>query len=147
MQAWPKLYPQIQGYFFDEQFSGQDKVAQYEKFFHAAHIYVKSPILYSNPGTECVEDYVRLSTSLTEVIFENNKNVDSYLRPAWATKYKPHNFAAIAWGLATVEHMKTWVARAKILGVGTVFVTDNMAAANPYIGLPTYWADLLKTAK
>lgn len=86
--AWPSRYPQISGFFLDEQASSAAKTDHYGKIYD----YIKSQhpgfAVYSNPGALCDAAYVTRPGTDTACLFENKARVRS-LCPSWLGRNVP----------------------------------------------------------
>lgn len=134
--AWPSRYPQISGFFLDEQASSAAKTDHYGKIYD----YIKSQhpgfAVYSNPGALCDAAYVTRPGTDTACLFENKQGFAAFVRPGWAAMFPSDRLAALAYSVKQPEKMKQFFKRAQAQGIGYFYVTDR-AGANPWNGLPT----------
>ncbi len=140
VDRWLRLYPQIHGIFFDEQASGADQAGYYA----ALHAHVRKErklrLAVTNPGTVCAEAYLARPAADVACLFEGADGFGAWKPPAWAKKYGPRRFAALAYKVVGVEQMRKYVGAAAEKGVGWLYVTDA-AGANPWDRLPAYWEE------
>jgi hypothetical protein len=138
IDRWLDLYPQIRGFFFDEQTSDAAKVGYYTDL--AAHARAARPgaLIVANPGTNCDESYVASRTSDVVCLFENGRGFDRFRPPPWSATYEPGRFAAIPYAIPEAEAMRRTLRELVARRIGVVYVTDD-SGANPYDRLPRYW--------
>jgi hypothetical protein len=146
IDAWPVRYPQINGFFLDEQASAAAKIDHYGHIYD----YIKSQrpgyAVFSNPGTLCDSGFLTRPATDTACLFENKQGFATYVRPAWASMLPGSRSAALAYSVKQPDKMKQFFKRAQAQGVGYFYVTDR-AGANPWDGLPTYWQQEVATVK
>ena len=58
VDRWVRLYPGVQGIFFDEQASAADRVDYYAALYEYARKQRGLRLVVSNPGTTCAEEYL-----------------------------------------------------------------------------------------
>lgn len=143
MDLWPRLYPQIRGFFLDEQASDPAKLALYEDLSAHGRKVLPGGKTVANPGTICDEAYIARKTSDVACLFEHFQGYDAFRPPAWAAKYEPGRFAVIPYAIDGVEGMRRAIRDAASRRIGWIFVTDHRGA-NPYDRLPSYWEDEVK---
>jgi hypothetical protein len=138
IDRWISLYPQIRGFFFDEQASNVTKIGYYSDL--AAYARSKSPgaQIVANPGTTCDEAYIDRKTSDVACLFENTGGMENYNAPAWAKRYPSSRFAVIPYAITPVSTMRQIVQKSATKRYGVVYVTDGNGQ-NPYDRLPSYW--------
>jgi hypothetical protein len=146
IDVWPARYPQISGFFLDEQASGAAKVDHYGEIYD----YIKSQhpgyAVYSNPGTVCDSTYLTRPATDTACLFESKHGFAAYIRPAWASMLVPDRTAALAYSVKQADNMRQFLKRAQAQGVGYFYVSDR-AGADPWNGLPTYWRQEVAAVK
>ncbi len=140
IDRWLQFYPQIGGFFFDEQASDVTKIGYYTKLAAHARAALAGARLISNPGTVCAEPYVARSTSEVVCLFENSQGFDAYQPPPWAANYGPERFAVIPYAIPRIEGMRRVLRAAVSQRTGVIYVTDA-SGVNPYDRLPSYWDD------
>ena len=140
VNTWLRLYPGIQGIFFDEQASDAAKVDYYAKLYEYACKTKGLGLVVTNPGTTCDEKYLKHPAADTACVFENGKGFDKFRLPDWAADYAPNRFAVLSHDVGSAEQMRKQIKAAVEKKVGRVYVT-NGSGANPWDGLPKYWDD------
>jgi hypothetical protein len=146
VRLWIKLYPKLQGIFFDLQPSGAEHVAHYSALRKFVNRHLPGSLVVTNPGTVCVEEY--LSRGATDVVclFENRVGFEQFQSPVWTARYAPARFAALAYRVAEPEQMRQYIHRAVESGLGYVYITDD-DGANPWDRLPAYWQEEVDTVR
>lgn len=146
IDVWPARYPQISGFFLDEQASSAAKIDHYARIYD----YIKSQhpgyAVYSNPGTICDSGYLTRPATDTACLFESKQGFAGYVRPSWASMLSSDRTAALAYSVKQPDKMNQFFKRAQAQGAGYFYVTDR-AGANPWNGLPTYWQQEVATVK
>ncbi len=137
---WVKLYPAIQGIFFDEQASGADRVEYQTTLYKYVRAKRGLKLVITNPGTVCVEKY--LSTPATDVacLFESDKPFDPTVFPAWVGKYSSSHVAVLSYKIGTAAALRKSIEVAVEKKIGYYYGTDA-EGANPWDRLPRYWAE------
>jgi hypothetical protein len=146
IDRWLALYPQVGGFFFDEQASDVARIGYYLDLAAHARSRLSGARIVANPGTTCDEAYVARKTSDVVCLFENSRGFDAYRPPPWTSKYDPGRFAVIPYAIPQAEAMRRVLKEAETHRAGVVFVTDA-SGANPYDRLPLYWGDELKAVE
>jgi hypothetical protein len=146
IDKWTSFYPKINGIFFDEQATGDDKVAVYSAFFAYARKRIKKATIIGNPGTEPSERYLSEAKADIECIFESWGDMfDQFSPPSWPSKYQPQRFAVLLHTLEDSNTMKSNVQKLANSGIGNVYLTDDELTkdrkGNPWDRLPDYWKD------
>ena len=134
-----RLY-KVSGFFVDEMSNSASEVAYYA----ALYSYIKNlnPAyqVIGNPGTSVPEVYLTTPTADTLVTFEGTAaSYATATPPAYTSNYPPSRFANIVYGEPTATGMLNDLSLAASRNVGTIYVTDNSNASNPYSALPNYW--------
>lgn len=145
MDRWLEFYPQIQGFFFDEQTSGKDMVGHYAALAEYGREKIEKALLVANPGTVCAEEYLAKATADVFCVFENVKGFDEFKLPAWAEKVPTGRFAALPYNIDQAETMRDHV-KESAKRFGYLYVTDD-SGNNPWDRLPTYWAEEVAVVK
>ena len=140
MDAWIKMYPTIEGIFFDEQASGAEHVEYYRTLYEYAGRRLKpDPILVSNPGVLCAPEYLTRSSAATFCLFESSQGFAEFAVPERAgRRFPPRQVAALLYGVKTAKQMRQAAQDAAKKGIGYLFITDD-ALPNPWDTLPPYW--------
>jgi hypothetical protein len=137
---WVRLYPQVQGIFFDQQASGADRVDHYAALYAEVRNHRSLRLVVSNPGTACAEPYLARPATDVACLFEGPEGLRSFRPPAWAPQYEPARFAALSYRVTKAEQMRKYLDEALQKRLGYVYITDA-AGANPWERLPRYWDD------
>jgi hypothetical protein len=145
IDRWVEFYPQVQGFFFDEQPSGKEHVDHYAALAEHARKKIDKALLIANPGTVCAEEYLTRATADVFCVFENLKGFDDFKLPAWAEKVSPERFAALPYNVAKAEQMREHV-KASAKRFGHLYVTDD-SGNNPWDRLPGYWTEEVEAVK
>ena len=137
IDGWLKLYPSIDGFFFDEQASGKESVPFYQTV--AAHARERRKetncLIVTNPGTTCAKEYLAPFTGINiACLHENSTGFDQYRRPEWARDLP----AAQIYNEPSLKQMREHMKAAAEKGIGYIYVTDA-TGVNPWDRLPTYW--------
>jgi hypothetical protein len=145
VDQWLRLYPGIQGVFFDEQASAAEHVDYYATL--RAHVREKHELqlVVTNPGTVCSEQFLSKSAADAVCLFEGKKPFDADAFPEWITKYSPDRFAVLSYNVEKADEMRRCIKLAERT-VAYVYVTDA-TGANPWDRLPRYWDELVAAVR
>jgi hypothetical protein len=138
VDRWLRLYPQVQGVFFDEQASGADQADAYAALYAYARKERRLQQVVTNPGTVCAESYLARPAADVACLFEGADGFADFHLPAWAAGYEPARFGALAHKIGTVEQMRQVIGAAPEKRVGLLYVTDA-TGDDPWDRLPAYW--------
>jgi hypothetical protein len=145
VDRWLRIYPSIEGIFFDRQASAAGLV----RHFADRYRHVRQPrrlrLVVTNPGTICAEAY--LATPATDVacLFEGFEDFAAFRLPKWAAKYPSERFAALVYRVGDAEQIHQFVTSVARKGLGTLYIADA-AGANPWDRLPVYWKGEVEAA-
>ncbi len=140
---WLKLYPQITGFFVDEQAATATQLPYYASLF--AYIRSKKPgaFIVGNPGRTCDVRYLvdrNVTQANVVVLWENTDQYGSFsgfnVPPAFQT-LSPERVAAIIYNCTPLKYI-TGPTGARAKQIGYIFVTDG-SGGNPYGNVPSYW--------
>jgi hypothetical protein len=140
MDRWLRLYPQIQGVFFDQQASAAGQADYYAALYQYVRTERRLRLVVTNPGTTCAEVYLARPATDVACLFESGAGFAGFRPPPWAGKYGAARFAALAYGVGDAGQMRKYLGEAAAKGLGHLYVTDT-AGANPWARLPAYWDD------
>jgi hypothetical protein len=146
VERWVHFYPAIQGIFFDAQASGAEHVGYYTALYDAVRKKKGLPLVVTNPGTTCAEDFLARPASDVACLAEGNKGLSAYAPPAWTERYAPERFAALLYQIDTPAQMKRAVLGMRDKRIGYCFVTDAMQP-NPWGRLPGYWEEEVEAVR
>ena len=99
VDTWLRLYPGIQGIFFDEQASDAAQVDYYAKLYAYVRKAKGLSLVVTNPGTTCDEGYLKRPAADTACLFEGHEGFDKFRLPGWASGYSPERFAILSYDL------------------------------------------------
>ena len=138
MDAWIRFYPQIAGFFLDQQPNDARHSVYVADISSYARNKLRDALVITNPGTPCDDSYLTRRASDLVCVFANFEGFASFELPANLKAYPPSRFAALAHQVADAESMRDMLKEAIIKRIGCVYVTDGKAP-NPWSRLPTYW--------
>jgi hypothetical protein len=138
IDRWVQFYPEVRGFFFDEQASDADHVGYYAGLREAARSKIDKALVVTNPGTTCAEDYISRTAADAACIFESNTGFDRFRPPDWTGRYPAGRFAILPYAINGADAMRAVIARAVRDRIGLVYITDD-AGRNPWDRLPSYW--------
>jgi serine/threonine protein kinase len=138
VDRWLRLYPCVQGIFFDEQFSRIDRIDYYADLYEYVHTKRNLSLVVTNPGTECAEEYLKRPAADVACIAEAKKDFGDFTPPAWASRYAEGRLAALICAVSSPEQMQGIVREMRDKRVGYCYVTDA-DMPNPWERLPRYW--------
>jgi hypothetical protein len=140
IDTWVEFYPQIRGFFFDQQ-SPEGRHAKYYADLGAyARQILRDPLVITNPGVPCDEAYLAQAISNVTCVFVNYEGFDQFELPAAFDVYEPARFAALPYNISNVETMCTAVKDAIIKRIGYLYISDAKPP-NQWGKLPSYWQE------
>jgi hypothetical protein len=139
VERWTQFYPGISGIFFDEQASKADKLPYYVNLYEYVRRDQGLPLVITNPGTECSEQYVARPATDVVCLVEANKEFGAYRPPAWTARYPADRFAALLCKTPTAEQMAQVVRDMRAANIGYGYITDADEHNNAWGRLPQYW--------
>jgi hypothetical protein len=140
IQTWLELYPQIRGFFFDQQPPDAKHVERFLKLRDLAKRKLPDALLITNPGIVCDEAYLAKGVSDVTCVFSNFMGFDRFELPESFRSYDPSRFAAMPHDIPDVKTMRTLVQEAIIKRIGYIYVSDAKQP-NPWSRLPSYWKE------
>lgn len=138
VDTWVRLYPQIRGFFFDQQPRDSRDAGCFGELRDYAKRKIRDPLVITNPGVPCDEAYLEQSVSNVTCIFVNFKGFEKFELPATLKAYEPFRFAALPYNIPDAETMRIIVREAIIKRIGYLYVSDAKPP-NPWSKLPNYW--------
>jgi hypothetical protein len=138
IDTWVRLYPQICGFFFDQQPRDSNNAGRFGELRDYAKRKIRDPLVITNPGVPCDEAYLDQAVSNVTCIFVNYQGFDQFEIPATLKAYEPFRFAALPYNIPDAETMRTIVKDAIIKRIGYLYVSDAKPP-NHWGKLPTYW--------
>jgi hypothetical protein len=140
VDTWLVFYPQIRGFFFDQQPREVRHAAQFAGFRDYVKRKLRDPLVITNPGVPCDEAYLAQGVSNVTCVFNNYQGFDSFELPAALKSYDPVRFAAMPYDIPDVETMRSFVRDAILKRIGYIYVSDAKQP-NPWAKLPSYWEE------
>ena len=138
VDAWIRFYPQIRGFFFDQQPRESQYAAQFRRTSRLCEAKIPDPLVITNPGVPCDEAYLAQAVSNVTCVFVNYQGFEQFELPATLKAYDPSRFAAMPYNIPDVETMRTVVKEAIIKRIGYLYVSDAKPP-NQWGKLPVYW--------
>jgi hypothetical protein len=138
---WVEFYPQIIGFFFDQQSTRAADLPYYLKARDYARKKVKNAFIITNPGVLCDEEYFAQAASDVTCIFANFEGFDQLSPPVPLKQYSPSRFAALAYQIKDVKAMHQVISDALVKRIGFLYISDSPKGNNPWAQLPSYWED------
>jgi Spherulation-specific family 4 len=138
VDAWVRFYPQIRGFFFDQQPSKSPDAGRFAELRDYAKRKIHDPLVITNPGVPCDEAYLAQAVSNVICVFVNHQGFDQFELPATLKAYEPFRFAVMPYNISDVETMRTVVKDAIIKRIGYLYISDAKPP-NQWGKLPIYW--------
>ena len=140
MDAWVRYYPQIAGFFFDQQpreaeFHHLDYYAELRTYAQAK---LRDPLVITNPGIACDPAFLAQPISDATCIFANYEGFADFELPAPLRSYDAARFAALVYNVADVEAMRAAIKDAIVKKIGYIYVSDEKPPVQ-WGRLPAYW--------
>jgi hypothetical protein len=140
IDAWIRSYPQISGFFFDQQPS--EARHQHLDYFAEIRDYARSrlpgALVITNPGIPCDAAYITQAVADVTCVFANFEGFDTFELAAPLKVYDPGRFAALPYNVADVEAMRAVVRDAIVKRIGYIYVSD-VKPPTQWGHLPVYW--------
>jgi Spherulation-specific family 4 len=140
VDAWVRFYPQIRGFFFDQQPREGREAAYFVELRDYAKQKLRDPLVITNPGVLCDALYLALAVSNVTCVFSNYQGFDQLELPTTLKVYDASRFAALPYNVANAETMRTMVKEAILKRIGYLYVSDAKPP-NQWGKLPAYWDD------
>ena len=138
IDTWIRFYPQIRGFFFDQQPSESHHAAHFAELRDYVKQKIPDPLVITNPGVPCDEAYLAQAVSNVTCVFVNFQGFEQFELPATLKAYDPSRFAAMPYNIPDVETMRTVVKEAIIKRIGYLYISDAKPP-NQWSKLPDYW--------
>jgi spherulation-specific family 4 protein len=138
VDTWVRYYPQIRGFFFDQQPREGRYVVHFAELRDYARQKLRDPLVITNPGVPCDEAYLAQAVSDVTCVFVNYQGFEQFEPPATFKAYDPSRFAAMPYNISDVETMRTVVKDAIIKRIGYLYISDAKPP-NQWGKLPVYW--------
>jgi hypothetical protein len=140
IDAWVRCYPEISGFFFDQQPRESGHVDYYAEIRDYAKAKLRDPLVVTNPGILCDDAYLQQAVSGVTCVFAYYEGFPFFELPATLKVYDSSRFAALLYQIPDVESMRSLVKDAILKKIGYFYVTDGKPP-NQWGRLPTYWED------
>jgi hypothetical protein len=138
VDTWLRFYPQIRGFFFDQ----QPRESQHAARFAELHTYVKGilrdALVITNPGVPCDQAYFDLGVADVICVFVNYQGFDEFELPSTLQAFSPTRFAAMPYNVGNAATMRSVVKDAIIKRIGYLYISDAKPP-NQWGKLPGYW--------
>lgn len=144
IDTWLRFYPQISGFFLDQQPDDPRHSAYIAEIARYAREKLSHALIISDPGTLCDESYLSRHATDRLCIFYNREGFEQFELPAHLAAYDPSHFAALLYEVADEKRMRTFLREAILKRIGSIYITDGKASpdpgkSNPWAALPAYW--------
>ena len=139
IDRWVEFYPQINGFFFDQQSTEARDVAFYTVIRDYARQKIKDALVINNPGAVCDETYFAQAASDVTCIFASFEGFNQLSPPAPLWQYKPARFAALTYQITDAKAMRQVINDAINKRIGYLYISDAPKGDNPWAQLPVYW--------
>jgi hypothetical protein len=139
IDRWVEFYPQINGFFFDQQSTEARHVAFYTVIRDYARQKIKDALVITNPGAICDETYFAQAVSDVTCIFAGFEGFNQLSPPAPLWQYKPARFAALTYQITDAKAMRQVINDAINKRIGYLYISDVPQGGNPWAQLPVYW--------
>jgi hypothetical protein len=145
IDRWIEFYPDISGFFFDQQSSSDQNVEYYVKARDHARLRIKAALIITNPGSLCSDQYFARGVADVTCVFANFQGFAQFDLPGGLKSFGPNRFAALVYNVPTATAMHAVVKDALAKGIGYLYVGDSPRGDNPYGKLPDYWDEAVET--
>lgn len=146
IDRWVEFYPQISGFFFDQQSVDSQGVAFYLVVRDYARQKVKDALVVTNPGALCDEAYLAQGVSDVTCVFASAEGFHQFSLPPPLWQYEPTRFAALTFQINDANAMCQVISDAIKKRIGYLYVSDVPKSPNPWGQLPTYWDQEVEAA-
>jgi hypothetical protein len=144
IDAWLRFYPGIQGFFFDEQSSGPEKLDYYRALRDYARKQLTNAFVVTNPGIVPDKGYLDGMAADVVCVFEHHSGFERWVRPE--ATVPPERLYVLNYQVPDADKMREHVARLAKERVGYYYCTDDRLP-NPWDTLPSYWDELVVAVK
>ncbi|QEH38696.1 Spherulation-specific family 4 [Aquisphaera giovannonii] len=136
---WVKFYPEVRGFFLDQQSQDLRNVPTYIEIRDAARRALKDALLVNNPGAVCDAAYVTQRCADATCVFSAYEGFGFFELPPTYSKSDPSRFAALACQIKGEDAMQQAIHDAIMKRIGYIYISDTPSGDNPWGRLPTYW--------
>jgi hypothetical protein len=138
IDRWTEFYPDIVGFFFDQQANGPGKVSYYLQARDHARQKLKGAFLVNNPGVVCDDRYFTENVADVTCIFADVANFTQFSPPETYKQFDASRFAALPYHITDPGVMHEAIRHAVLQNIGYVYVSDAPQGGNPWGQLPGY---------
>ena len=138
-----KAWYGVTGIFLDSVNGVPSELSYYEQLTSYIHKIIPGATIWLNPGIYPDQQYMSLGNVM--MVFEGTyaQYQDAQV-PSWANNYPATRFANTIYGASSSAQASSAISLSRSRNAGYVYVT-NLAGANPYDALPSYWSTLADT--
>lgn len=140
IETWIRLYPQIRGFFFDQQPRESRHASLYAELRDVVRQKMRDPLVITNPGIPCDEAYLAKGVSDVICVFVNYQGFERFELPATFTPHGGTSFAAMPYNIPDAEAMRRLV-RESVLKRFTYIYISDAKPRNAWGELPAYWEE------
>jgi hypothetical protein len=144
IDRWIDFYPQISGFFLDQQSSAAQDLPYYAKLRDHARQRVKGALIITNPGAMCDREYFVQGVADVICVVAGFQAFSRFAPPELLGQFSATRFAALVYDVPDAAAMQKVVKEARQRRIGHLFVGDSPQGANPYEKLPAYWDRLVE---
>jgi len=138
--AWTKMYPEIQGFFLDEQTSDTEHVNHYRQLVAAAKAARPKGTVVANPGTQCDAAYFDKGGPDWICTFENSTPLADFKGDTISAS--ANRRVGLVHSLHPRAKLEPLLDHAESKQLGWIFLTDGIMP-NPWDRLPSFWEKLV----
>ena len=138
IDRWLDLYPEIQGFFIDEQASDRDEVNHYAALYAYAKQKLRDGLVVGNPGASCDHGYFEWTAADAICLADNRARDADFDRAARLPPSARGRLAVVIYNVADAREMRSRLKQAIDGNVNFLYFTDD-GGDNPWDRLPTFW--------
>jgi Spherulation-specific family 4 len=133
-----KAWYGVTGIFLDSVNGVPSELSYYEQLTSYIHKIIPGATIWLNPGIYPDQQYMSLGNVM--MVFEGTyAQYQASQVPSWARSFPASRFANTIYGASSSAQANSAVSLSRSRNTGYVYVT-NLAGANPYDALPSYWS-------
>lgn len=138
-----KAWYGVNGIFLDSVNGVPGELSYYQQLTSYIHKIIPGATIWLNPGIYPDQQYMSLANVM--MVFEGTfaQYQDAQV-PSWANNYPATRFANTIYGASSSAQASSAVSLSRSRNAGYIYVT-NLAGADPYDALPSYWSTLAAT--
>ncbi len=146
IDRWNSFYPDVHGFFFDEQAEHHRHVNHYRALTRYSRRSLHDPLVVSNAGLMCSPDFFTRHATDVICVSENSRPPEASPLPDWLRNVPRHRICVLAHSQATDHDVRRSVASAVAQEIGFLYVTDDVLP-NPWDRLPSFWDQLVREVR